>query len=154
MESDGQEVLERAYRELEREVPDRMARMLRWVRDPNSRRIRIPIGVLMILSSALWFLPVLGIEFLPAGLLLIAQDVPFLRKPVGYGVIWLVRRWLALRRWWQGTASDDRTGDDGRPEPDVGVAGLLDSRQQGLKSAPDDSREPSRPRGTGGSPEG
>lgn len=111
MESDGQEVLERAYREHEREVPDRVARMLRWLRDPNSRRIRIPLGVLLILSSALWFLPVLGIKFLPAGLLLIAQDVPFLRKPVGYSVIWLVRRWLALRQWWQGTGSDDQTGD-------------------------------------------
>ena len=64
MESDGQEVLERAYREHEREVPDRVARMLRWLRDPNSRRIRIPLGVLLILSSALWFLPVLGIKFL------------------------------------------------------------------------------------------
>lgn len=97
----GQEVLEQAYQELESEVPDRAVRMLRWLRDPNSRHVRIPIGVLLILSSAFWFLPVLGIEFLPAGLLLLAQDVPFLRKPVGYAVIWLVRRWLALRRWWQ-----------------------------------------------------
>jgi hypothetical protein len=98
----GQEVLEQAYQELESEVPDRAVRMLRWLRDPNSRHVRIPIGVLLILSSAFWFLPVLGIEFLPAGLLLLAQDVPFLRKPVGYAVIWLVRRWLALRQWREG----------------------------------------------------
>ncbi|MFC5087088.1 hypothetical protein [Microvirga arabica] len=99
---EGQKTLERAYADLDREVPERVARALRWLRDPNSRWIRIPIGLLLILSSALWFLPVLGIEFLPLGLLLIAQDVPFLRRPVGLAVIWLVRKWIALKRWWQG----------------------------------------------------
>jgi hypothetical protein len=97
----GQKILERAYEDLEHEVPERVSRALRWLRDPNARRIRIPLGVLLILSSALWFLPVLGIEFLPLGLLLIAQDIPFLRKPVGLVVIWLVRKWISLKRWWQ-----------------------------------------------------
>jgi hypothetical protein len=44
---------------------------------------------------------VLGIEFLPLGLLLIADDVPFLRKPVGRAMLWLEREWLALKAWWQ-----------------------------------------------------
>ncbi len=39
--------------------------------------------MLFILGSALWYLSVLGIEMLSIGLLLIAQDVPFLRRPVG-----------------------------------------------------------------------
>lgn len=47
------------------------------------------------------FLPVLGFEFIPIGLLLIAQDVPFLRKPVGEFTLWLERKWVALRRWWR-----------------------------------------------------
>jgi hypothetical protein len=98
---EGQKTLERAYEDLEHEVPGLVSRALRWLRDPNSRWIRIPLGVLLILSSALWFLPVLGIEFLPLGLLLIAQDVPFLKKPVGLAVIWLVRKWAALKQWWQ-----------------------------------------------------
>jgi hypothetical protein len=41
--------------------------------------------VLFILGGLLWFLPVVGIEMLPVGLLLIAQDVPFLRTPGGRG---------------------------------------------------------------------
>jgi hypothetical protein len=98
---EGQKTLERAYNDLEHEVPERVSRALRWLRDPKSRWIRIPLGVLLILSSVLWFLPVLGIEFLPLGLLLIAQDIPFLRKPVGLVVIWPVRWWIALKRWWQ-----------------------------------------------------
>jgi hypothetical protein len=44
---------------------------------------------------------VLGIEMLPIGLLLIAQDVSFLRRPVGRGTLWLEHKWLALRRRWR-----------------------------------------------------
>ena len=60
-----------------------------------------PHGVLFILGGLLWFLPVVGIEMLPVGLLLIAQDVPFLRRPVGRFMIWLERKWVALRRRWK-----------------------------------------------------
>jgi hypothetical protein len=81
MSEKGQRALDDAYEGLERELPDRVCRAIRWLRDPNSRWIRIPLGVLLMLSSFFWFLPVLGIEFLPLGLLLIAQDVPILRKP-------------------------------------------------------------------------
>jgi hypothetical protein len=38
---------------------------------------------------------------LPIGLLLIAQDVPFLRGPVARLTLWLERKWAALRRWWK-----------------------------------------------------
>jgi hypothetical protein len=53
--------------------------------------------VLLILGGLLSFLPVLGIEMLPLGLLLIVQDVLFLRKPVGEFLIWMERKWVALR---------------------------------------------------------
>jgi len=72
-----------------------------FLRDPEARWIRIPLGVLFVLGGLLWFLPVLGIEMLPIGLLLIAQDVPFLRGPVGRLTLWLERKWSALRRWWK-----------------------------------------------------
>ena len=97
----GQQTLDRAYEGLEREAPDRVSRAIRWLRDPKARWIRIPLGVLFIIGSMLWFLPVVGIEMLPLGLLLIAQDVPFLRKPVGRLLIWLEERWIALKRWWK-----------------------------------------------------
>lgn len=78
----------------EREAPDRVARAIRWLRSPASRKVRIPLGVLFIAGGLLWFLPVLGIELLPLGLLLVAQDVPFLKKPVGRSILWLERKWL------------------------------------------------------------
>ena len=100
MADKGQQTLDRAYEGLEEEAPDRVARAIRWLRDPKARWIRIPLGVLFIIGSMLWFLPVVGIEMLPLGLLLIAQDVPFLREPVGRFMIWLERKGVALRRRW------------------------------------------------------
>jgi hypothetical protein len=101
MADDGRETLDAAYEGLERELPDRVCRAIRWLRNPKSRWIRIPVGLLLMVSSLLWFLPVLGIEFLPLGLLLIAEDVPFLRKPVGRAMLWLEQKWLTLKSWWQ-----------------------------------------------------
>lgn len=98
---DDRKALDEAFEGLEEEVPDRVSRAIRWLRDPKARWIRLPIGLAFILGSMLWFLPVLGIEMLPIGLMLIAQDVPFLRRPVGRFMIWLERKWMALRRRWQ-----------------------------------------------------
>ena len=94
----GSRQLDRAYEALQREVPDRVSRAISWLRDPKRRLARIPIGAILILSSFLWFLPTFGIEFLSLGLLLIAEDVPFLRNPVGRIILWLVGRWVALRK--------------------------------------------------------
>jgi hypothetical protein len=96
---DGKE-LDQAFDGLEKEVPDRVSRAIRWLHVPAARWARIPLGVLFILGGLLSFLPVLGIELLPIGLLLIAQDVPFLRRPVGRAMIWLEGKWVALRRRW------------------------------------------------------
>ena len=100
MADNGDKELDQAFDSLEEELPARLARALRWLRDPKARWVRVPIGLLFILGSMLWFLPVVGIEMLPIGLLLIAQDVPFLRRPVGRMILWLVHQWGALRRRW------------------------------------------------------
>jgi hypothetical protein len=98
---DGSRELDRAYDDLQRELPGRLCRAVRWLRDPKSRKVRIPLAVLFLVGGFFWFLPVVGLELIPIGLLLIAQDVPFLRKPVGRGILWLVHRWRALRERWQ-----------------------------------------------------
>lgn len=97
----GKEILDRAFEGLEAEAPDRLARTIAWLRDSNSRWIRIPVGILFIIASFFWFLPVIGVEFFPIGLLLIAQDVPFLRGPVGKLFLWLEAKWRDLKRWWR-----------------------------------------------------
>ncbi|HEY0939611.1 MAG TPA: hypothetical protein VGE08_05905 [Steroidobacter sp.] len=63
--------------------------------------------MLCILASFFWFLPVIGVEFFPIGLL-IAQDVPFLKKPVARGMLWFEDRWIALRRKWRAARRERR----------------------------------------------
>ena len=100
-DEEGKQLLNEAFDELERETPDRVTRIIRWLRRPEARRVRLPLGILCIIASFFWFLPVIGIEYLPLGLLLIAVDVPFLRRPVALFVLWLEDRWMAVRRWWR-----------------------------------------------------
>jgi hypothetical protein len=92
--------LDQAFDELERVAPSRLSRLIARLRKREARLVRIPLGVLCIIGSFLWFLPVLGLWFLPLGLLLIAQDVRFLRRPVGGLTLYLLDRWAHLRRWW------------------------------------------------------
>lgn len=98
MSEEGQRALDEALNGLERDAPDRVARAIRWMRSPASRKVRIPLGLLFIAGGLLWFLPVVGLEMLPIGLLLVAQDVPFLQKPVGRGMLWLERKWRAHKQ--------------------------------------------------------
>lgn len=100
MPDDGQRELDQAFDRLEREVPDRLSRAIRWLRDPKARKVRLPVGILFLVGGLLWFLPVVGLELIPIGLLLVALDVPFLRKPVARATLWLEDRWGDLRRWW------------------------------------------------------
>ena len=95
-----QDELEEAFDGLEQEVPNRLTPLIRWLRTPQARLVRLPLGILCIIGSFLWFLPVLGLWFLPLGLLLLAQDVRFLRRPVGKMTLYLLDRWTQLRKWW------------------------------------------------------
>jgi hypothetical protein len=90
--------LDRRFERLEKQLPARAARTLRWLRDPSSTWIRIPTGILLIIGGLFSFLPILGIWMLPLGLLLLAQDVPFLKRPTSRAMIWLERRWIEWRR--------------------------------------------------------
>jgi hypothetical protein len=93
--------LDRAFDELEREVPNGIARTIRWLRNPKAHLVRIPLGIVLVVLSFFSFLPVIGIEFLPIGLAVIAIDVPFLRKPISAFMLWVMRKWRGIRQWWQ-----------------------------------------------------
>ena len=87
-----------------RMLPPRAARALRWLLSAQGRWIRIPAGLLCLLCSAFWFLPVIGLEYLPIGLILIARDIRWLQPPVGRlllrleGVVHRLRDRFAARR--------------------------------------------------------
>jgi hypothetical protein len=71
---------ERRLRRLLRRLPSRMQATTRWLRKPASRWARIPAGVLLIIGGCLAILPVFGLWMFPLGLMLLADDVPPLRR--------------------------------------------------------------------------
>ena len=73
------------------------ARFVGWLRKPSSRLVRIPLAILLMVGGIFAFLPVLGFWMLPLGLILIAQDLPFLQGPIARGLGWVERKWLARR---------------------------------------------------------
>jgi hypothetical protein len=92
--------LREAFLNLENEVPGSVARQIRNLRHPASRWARVPIGLLFVLGGLLApLIPVLGVWMLPLGLLLLAYDVPILRRPTANFTIWSTRKWIALRQW-------------------------------------------------------
>jgi hypothetical protein len=69
----------RVERLIER-LPSSARSAAHWLRQPSARRVRIPAGVLLCLGGLFGMLPVLGFWMLPAGLLLLAEDVPMLTR--------------------------------------------------------------------------
>jgi membrane-bound ClpP family serine protease len=90
--------LQRQFDRIERRIPNFASRMLSWLRRPEARLIRIPLGLLLILGGIFSFLPVLGIWMLPLGLLLLALDFVFLQGPINSAVVRGTRKWTLWRR--------------------------------------------------------
>lgn len=90
--------LDRHLAWFEAKLPRGPARFVGWLRKPSSRLVRIPLAVLLMVGGVFAFLPVLGFWMLPLGLILIAQDIPFLQGPIARALGWTERKWLARRR--------------------------------------------------------
>ncbi len=86
--ADGEQHLDRHLDDLQEKLPGRYAGWLQKLREPAARWVRIPAGLLLIVGGLLGFLPILGFWMLPLGLLLLAIDIPLLRKPTA----WLIAR--------------------------------------------------------------
>ncbi len=63
----------------------------------SSPWVRVPPALGLIVGGTFSFLPVLGIWMLPVGLVLLAQDVPPLRGPIGKAINWADGRWPARK---------------------------------------------------------
>jgi len=63
---------------------------------PESKPIRLGIGILLVAGGLVGFLPVVGFWMIPLGLLVLSVDVPVVRR-------W--RRRLAV--WWHRDRKDD-----------------------------------------------
>nr|WP_283949546.1 hypothetical protein [Limobrevibacterium gyesilva] len=72
--------------------------VVEWLLRPQARLIRIPAAVILVAFGVLGFLPVLGFWMIPLGGLLLAQDLPFLRRPMLRGLEVALDGWDALCR--------------------------------------------------------
>src|SRR4029453_512004 len=93
--------LNRYFQMIDQRVPISISQFIRWLRMPSSFVVRLVIAILLILGGIFSFLPVLGIWMLPLGLLLIAQDVPLLQKPLVAAFAWVERKCEWLRVKWR-----------------------------------------------------
>ena len=59
---------------------------------PESRPLRIGLGILLCLGGLLWFLPVLGLWMIPLGLLVLSIDIAPVRRFRRRVEIWWGRR--------------------------------------------------------------
>jgi hypothetical protein len=89
---------ERRLRRLLRRLPSRIQATTRWLRKPASRWARIPAGILLIIGGCLAILPVFGLWMFPLGFMLLADDIPPLRRARDRALDWLERHrphWFA-----------------------------------------------------------
>jgi hypothetical protein len=96
----ARERLERQFLRLRRMLPW----LDGWIRHLQSDRaamVRLPLALLLSFGGLLWFLPLFGLWMLPAGLFLLAIDIPALQTPVSAGFIRIRRWWARRRRAWR-----------------------------------------------------
>ena len=98
MSEDHKAELDRHFAWFESRLPPRPAQFVGWLRKPSSRWVRIPIAILLIAGGIFSFLPVLGLWMLPLGLLLFAQDIPMLQKPLARMLGWIEHKWIERKR--------------------------------------------------------
>jgi hypothetical protein len=73
------------YEEMDRlqgHMPRWAGRRLNRLREPKAVWVRVPAGIALTGGGVFSVLPVLGLWMLPAGLALLAHDVPVMRRPV------------------------------------------------------------------------
>lgn len=88
--------IDRAMDSLQARLPPRAARLLGRLRLPSAVVWRLLAAFLLMLGGIFSFLPVLGIWMLPLGFLLLAYDVPILKRPAAWCLVQgqaLIRRW-------------------------------------------------------------
>ncbi|WP_395664262.1 hypothetical protein [Methylocella sp.] len=96
MADKDQQRLDRHLDSFQDRLPNRFSGWLTWLRQPSSRWVRLPAGVLLIVGSGLSVLPVFGLWMAPLGVVLLALDVPALQRPTGRA---LVRARLLWSKW-------------------------------------------------------
>ena len=86
-------------RETAGQVPRRVLRIgAHSIRLPESRMLRMALGIALVFGGILGFLPVLGFWMIPLGLLILSHDLPAVRRGRRRLAVRFGRHWNAWRR--------------------------------------------------------
>lgn len=91
---------ERRLRLLIARLPKRLGGWIEWLRAPSHVWARVPAGLLLVAGGFLAILPIFGLWMLPLGIVLLAEDIPWLRRLTGRLLAWIEHRhpaWLGAR---------------------------------------------------------
>ena len=99
---------ERRIERLISRLPGRLQTAILWLRRPGLRWVRVAAGVLFIAGSFLSILPIFGIWMLPLGLILLAEDIPGVRRARDRLLDWIERH---RPHWFHGgdTKSEEKS---------------------------------------------
>lgn len=76
---------DRRLQRLTAHLPSGLRSAIHGLRRPSAKWVRLPMGLLLLIGGTILTpLPIFGFWMLPVGLVLVAEDVPFIRK-------WVVR---------------------------------------------------------------
>lgn len=81
---------------LSAKLPDRVRRIVDWLREPSRLWVRGGAAILLMLGGIFSILPILGLWMLPLGLALISQDIPGLKVPLEHSALWIERTWKRI----------------------------------------------------------
>lgn len=96
-------------RRLAARLPGPLRRGVGRLLRPGAAWLRLPLGGLLVVGGLLGFLPLLGFWMLPLGLLLLAEDVPALRRPTVRAIERAAGGWRRLRAAWSARCAASRT---------------------------------------------
>jgi hypothetical protein len=85
--------LDRYLEKIEQRLPRFARRFLHWLRRPSLWPLRAVVALLLGVGGIFSFLPILGLWMLPLGLIIIAQDLPFLQAPLVRLFKWIEAKW-------------------------------------------------------------
>ena len=78
-------------------LPAPVRRSYAWLRRPEARWVRLPLGSALILGSVFSFLPAFGLWMLPIGALLVGEDIPPIRR-ITLELLGRLQAWWDARR--------------------------------------------------------
>jgi hypothetical protein len=102
----AQQRYERLLERMVDRLPGHLQTGVRWLRRPALRWIRLVAGVLFVAGAFLSILPLFGIWMLPLGLMLLAEDIPPLRRVRNRCLDWMERH---RPHWFAGSDAGSRT---------------------------------------------